>query len=68
MRIFAQIIERWFQTLKYEEVYLNDYANIRDARNKIGNFINTYKWVRHHSAIDYKSPASLYYGALQQAA
>jgi putative transposase len=62
------IIERWFRTLKYEEVYLNDYANIRDARNKIGNFINTYNWVRHHSAIGYKSPASLYYGALQQAA
>ena len=62
------IIERWFRTLKYEEVYLNDYANIRDARNKIGNFINTYNWVRHHSAIGYKSPASLYYGVLQQAA
>jgi len=62
------MIERWFRTLKYEEVYLNDYANIRDARNKIGNFINTYNWVRHHSAIGYKSPASLYYNALQQAA
>lgn len=62
------MIERWFRTLKYDEVYLNDYANIRDARKQIGNFINTYNWVRHHSSIGYKTPASLYYGAYQQTA
>lgn len=62
------LIEKWFRTLKYEEVCLNDYTNIRDARKKIENFINTYNWVRHYSAIGYKSPASLCYIALQQVA
>lgn len=62
------MIERWFRTLKYDGVYLNDYVNIRDARKQIGNFINTYNWVRHHSSIGYKLPASLYYGAYQQTA
>jgi putative transposase len=38
------MIERWFRTLKYDEVYLNDYSNIRDAKKKIGNFINTYNY------------------------
>jgi putative transposase len=62
------MIERWFRTLKYDEVYLNDYANIRDARTQIGNFITTYNWTRHHSSIGYKTPASLYYGAYDKAA
>jgi len=62
------MIERWFRTLKYDEVYLNSYKNIRDARKQIGKFINTYNWVRHHSAIGYKTPASRYYEAYQQAA
>ncbi len=62
------MIERWFRTLKYEEVYLNVYANIRVSRKKIGNFVNTYNWVRHHSAIGYKTPASLYYNIWKQAA
>ena len=63
------MIERWFRTLKYDEVYLNSYDNIRDARRQIGNFINSYNWERHHSSIGYVSPASLYFEkALKQSA
>lgn len=61
-------IERWFRTLKYDEVYLNEYHNLRDARFKIGAFINKYNYVKHHSAIDYRTPASLYFEAEQKAA
>ena len=53
------MVERWFRTLKYEEVYLNDYKNIRDARSKISAFIDVYNNVRHHSAIGYRTPASV---------
>ena len=55
------MIERWFRTLKYDEVYLNSYENIRDARKKIGAFINTYNWERHHSSLGYRTPASQYF-------
>jgi len=54
------MIERWFRTLKYEEVYISTYDNIQDARKKIGAFINTYNWERHHSSLGYKTPASIY--------
>ena len=27
--------ERWFRTLKYEEVYLNEYLNIKEAQQQI---------------------------------
>ncbi len=39
------MIERWFRTLKYDEVYLNDYQNIRDTIKQIENVINTYNWI-----------------------
>lgn len=58
------MIERWFRTLKYEEVYLNDYANIREARKQIGEFIHSYNFERLHSSLDYQTPASMYYPIL----
>ena len=58
------VIERWFRTLKYEEVYLNDYANIREARKQIGEFIHNYNFERLHSSLDYRTPASVYYPIL----
>ena len=33
-------IERWFRTFKYEEAYLTQYRNIREARKAIHNYIN----------------------------
>jgi len=58
------MIERWFRTLKYDEVYLKDYENIRDARRQIGDFIHRYNFERLHSALDYQTPAENYYSAL----
>lgn len=53
-------IERWFRTLKYEEIYLKDYESIREARLEIGRFIHDYNFERIHSAID-TTPAYAYY-------
>lgn len=58
------MIERWFRTLKYDEVYLKDYANIKDARKQIGEFIQKYNFEKLHSALGYQTPAENYYPAL----
>lgn len=58
------MIERWFRSFKYEEAYLTQYANIREARQAIKNYIHTYNFKRHHSSIDYQTPATLYYPAM----
>jgi putative transposase len=58
------MIERWFRTLKYEEVYLKDYKNIKEARKEIGSFIDNYNFNRLHSSLDYRTPGSLYYPLL----
>lgn len=55
-------IERWFRTLKYEEVYLKDYENIKEARREMGNFIYDYNFKRFHSALD-TTPAESYFPA-----
>ena len=58
------MIERWFRTLKYDEVYLKDYENIKDARKQIGSFIHKYNFEKLHSALGYQSPAENYYPVL----
>lgn len=58
------MIERWFRTLKYDEVYLKDYENIREARKEIGDFIYKYNFVRLHSSLGYETPGYMYYPQL----
>ena len=46
--------ERLIRTLKEEEVDLNDYENITEARDRIGHFITqVYHDKRPHSALRY---------------
>jgi putative transposase len=50
--------ERFMKTLKYEEVYLNEYEDLTDARRRIGRFLDdAYNCRRLHSAIGYLPPA-----------
>ena len=49
--------ERLIRTLKEEEVYLNDYEDIHEARDRIGHFITqVYHLKRPHSALGYLTP------------
>jgi len=53
-------IERFWRTLKYEDVYPKSYNTIKEARNGIGEYINTYNKERLHSSIGYKTPDEVY--------
>ncbi len=49
--------ESFMKTLKYEEVYLNEYNTFKDALENIEQFIDeVYNKKRLHSSIGYKSP------------
>ena len=56
-------IERFWRTIKYEEIYLNEYKNIKSLNKAIEIFINSYNQKRLHSAIDYQTPNEVYYQA-----
>jgi putative transposase len=55
-------IERFWRTLKYEDVYPKGYATLKEARAGIGEYIRTYNEQRLHSVLDYKTPDEVYFG------
>ena len=60
-RVFDNIfIERLWRTLKYEEVYLKDYAHVWDAEHNIRKYFEFYNTERYHSALGYKTPEEVY--------
>jgi putative transposase len=51
------IAESFWKTLKYEQVYRNEYRTIEEARANVGTFINSiYNHRRLHSALGYVPP------------
>lgn len=52
--------ERLWRSLKYEEVYLADYDNPRQARLGIGQYFRFYNTERPHQALDYRRPIEIY--------
>ena len=62
-RCFDNIfIERLWRSLKYEEIYLRDYALVPEARVGIGNWFRFYNQQRPHQSLGYRTPAKLYLG------
>lgn len=61
-------VERLWRSVKYEEVYLNDYDNLVDARAGIGRYFTFYNDRRPHQALGYQTPAGFYDALLRQAA
>jgi putative transposase len=62
------VIERFWRTLKYENVYLIGYSTIKEARDGIGEYINFYNYKRPHASLGYKTPMSVYKTTIQEAA
>jgi putative transposase len=56
--------ESFVKTLKYDEVYRNEYRDFDDARRSIGQFLDVvYNQHRLHSALGYRAPADFEKGA-----
>ena len=54
-------IERFWRTLKYEDVYPSSYQTLKEAKEGIEAYIRRYNQERLHSALDYKTPDEVYY-------
>ena len=57
------IIERWFRSLKCEDIYLGDYATPRELKDAIRRYVGFYNNVRPHSSLGDATPAEAYGGA-----
>ena len=61
-RCFDNIfVERLWRTVKYEEVYLRDYADPVEARQSLRAYFRFYNEQRPHQALDYRTPAEVYF-------
>jgi putative transposase len=52
--------ERFWRSLKYEEVYLHDYESPRQARHGLATYLSFYNQKRLHQSLDYQTPAEVY--------
>jgi putative transposase len=52
--------ERLWRTIKYEEVYLHEYASPKEAYHQLANYICFYNFERPHQALEYLTPAQIY--------
>jgi putative transposase len=56
--------ERLWRSVKYEEVYLNDYLNPRETRQGLTTYFHFYNNERPHQALNYLTPADVYFAPL----
>jgi putative transposase len=52
--------ERLWRSVKYEEVYLQNYESPRQARQGLTNYFHFYNHERLHQSLNYRTPAELF--------
>jgi len=54
-------VERLWRTVKYEEIYLKDYATVPAAYDGIGAYFGFYNTERPHQSLDYRTPYEVHF-------
>ena len=57
-------IERFWRSIKYEEIYLNDYRSMNELRYSINQYMEKYNSRRLHSTLGNKTPNEVYFKAI----
>ena len=53
--------ERLWRTIKYENIYLNEYQNIGEANQGLAEYFKFYNEKRKHQSLNYQTPAQIYF-------
>lgn len=62
-RVFDNIfVERLWRTVKYEEVYLNEYRSVTDAFVGLEQYFDFYNTERLHQSLKYQTPQQVHFG------
>ena len=56
-------VERLWRSVKYEEVYLHDYATGLECHAGLSAYLKFYCEERPHQSLEYRTPAEVYWGA-----
>jgi hypothetical protein len=52
--------KRLWRSVKYEEVYLRDYANVPEAMTGLDRYLTFYNTQRSHQSLGYKTPQQVF--------
>ena len=56
-------VERLWRTVKYEHLYLHEYATPRALQSGLAGYFPFYNEERIHAALDYRTPRAVYLAA-----
>jgi len=62
------IIERFFRTLKQNNIYISDYLTIKELKEGINAYMHKYNFKRFHSSLNYQKPMNVYLDFIQKSA
>jgi putative transposase len=62
------VIERFWRTIKYEDIYLKSYTNPVELEKGVGQFVERYNADRPHQSLAWLSPNQMYEEKMKQAA
>ncbi len=54
-------IERFFRSLKYEKIYINEYKTFKEVKQAIKEYMQFYNNKRLHQSLKYNTPFEIYY-------
>ena len=55
-------IERLWRSVKYEEIYLNEYQNVKELTSALKRYFEFYNNERCHQSLNDVTPAEIYWG------
>jgi putative transposase len=58
-------VERLWRSVKYEDVYIRDYATVPDLDAGLERYFNFYNHERPHQSLDYEVPATMHWEAAE---
>ena len=56
-------VERLWRTVKYEDIYLNDYDSVLALEQGLSRYFHFYNQERLHQRLDYRTPAAVHFAA-----
>lgn len=60
-------IERFWRSLKYENIFIHDYTSVADLKIGITKYMKFYNSERFHQSLEYKTPDEIYFKVQKQA-
>jgi len=58
-------VERLWRTVKYENIYMNDYLSVPELRSGLKRYFEFYNQERLHQSLDYQTPAEVHFSVMR---